>query len=73
MIRAIIWGLGKEFNRYYNLLKYHEMINNLQVIGITANSAEYSVCCDYSFIYPNSIDVNKIDVVIVTIQKTTRV
>ena len=69
MIRAIIWGLGKEFNRYFNLLQYHEMTGNLQIVGITASSAEYAVCGDYQFFSPNSIDENSIDVIIVTSAK----
>ncbi|WP_051688611.1 DUF1919 domain-containing protein [Butyrivibrio sp. AE2032] len=69
MIRAIVWGLGKEYNRYFNLLQYHEMTGNLHVVGVTANSNEYAVCGDYQFVPPNSINGNKYDVIIVTSAK----
>ncbi len=69
MIRAIVWGLGKEFNRYFNLLQYHEMKGNLQIVGVTASSTDYAVCGIYEFIPPVGIDGKRYDVIIVTSAK----
>lgn len=34
MYRVLVWGTGIEYNRYFNLIKYYEMKEELVVIGI---------------------------------------
>ena len=65
MKRVIIWGLGTVFLKYYNLIKYFECINEINVIGVTAQSKDYIGIGDYQFISPEKIKREKVDVIIV--------
>lgn len=35
--RIVVWGLGTDYNRHMNLLKYAEVNKEIQVIAVTAN------------------------------------
>ena len=34
--KVIIYGLGEQYNKNVNVIKYHEMIRSFKVVGVTA-------------------------------------
>ncbi len=69
MYRVLIWGLGYEYERLVNLIKYQEYLGNISVVGITDQNEIYRCLDGYSFIPVKDIKVEKIDYIIVTTEQ----
>lgn len=37
MYKVIIWGMGKWYNQYFNLIKYQESKEKIIICGIVSN------------------------------------
>lgn len=65
MYKAIIWGLGKEYNKYINSIKLWELHGELQVIGVTAKEQLYRKIDGYQFIAKEDIVNIEYDLLII--------
>lgn len=41
MVRCVLWGTGMIFHQNINVIKYHEMLNNIMVVGVTSQTAVF--------------------------------
>lgn len=64
MQEVILWGTGKTFNHYINLIKYHEIINNIKVVGVVSNTTVFADVAGYRYIDKKEIAKYKFDIVI---------
>ena len=64
MKKAIIWGTGRTFNQYINLLKYHEILKNIIVIGVISKSTMFENIYGYKCLSKNKIRSILFDIVI---------
>lgn len=46
MYRVIIWGIGREYNKYYNLIKYFEQMGEITVQAVFSNDKINSATLD---------------------------
>ena len=67
MLKVIIWGLGKGYNQIFNLIKYYETLEEINVIGVFSDDSFISQ--DGYKVYEKK-DISKLeyDYCIVTIQ-----
>ena len=65
MFRVIIWGLGQEYNKYYNLIDCLEKEEKLSVVCVSAKDPDYYVCGNYRYISPTRIVDEIFDAVLV--------
>lgn len=65
MKKCLLWGMGHCLFENINLLKYHEMSEHFQVVGVTATSSIYSEMGGYRYIDKNEIGMLEFDFVIV--------
>lgn len=63
--KCILWGLGQDYNRYINLLKYYVLQNSIEVVGITSNSTVYKKVDGYPFVRKSEILGKKFDIIII--------
>lgn len=64
MKRVIIWGTGKTYNKYINLIKYHEKIGNITVVGAASNTTVFNNILGYKYIDKKNIKDMIFDAVI---------
>ncbi len=68
MYRVMIWGTGKGYSRYYNLLKYYELINEISIVGVFSNDKEIQSTIDgYPFYAKEEVSARSFSYCIVTI------
>ena len=34
-VKLLLWGIGRDYNRRLNLLKYEEYRDNIEIVGVT--------------------------------------
>lgn len=66
MFRILIWGLGRNYDYYIKAIKYHELIGELEVIGVTDEKFLYTCLDGYRFIPKSQISSYDIDYIVVT-------
>ena len=64
-LKAVIWGCGECYNRSYNIIKYYELIGQLEIVGIVDNSVYVSVLDGYKVKLPMYINQFEYDYIIV--------
>lgn len=63
--KCILWGLGQDYNRYINLIRYYVLQNNIEVIGVTSNATSYKKVDGYPFLKKSELKDKEFDFVIV--------
>ena len=64
MKRCLIWGTGKAFHDYINLVKYHELRGTIKVVGVTTNLSTFSEYEGYPFVPKSQILNTEFDFII---------
>jgi len=65
MKKALLWGTGRNFAEYINLVRYHELLKRFKVVGVTSNTSFYSEIAGYKFIRKEELRRVEFDIVIV--------
>lgn len=65
MYRCLLWGTGKDFAKYINLVHYHELRGDIRVMGITSDSCLYKSVMGYRFVGKDEIPYMEIDLIII--------
>ncbi len=74
MIRVLVWGLGKIYNQYVNLLKYYISVSEIDVVGVVANDVEGEFVIDGFHCYPKTeLSMIKYDYCLVAISDFARI
>lgn len=63
--KAIIWGLGIDYDKYINLIHYQELLGNLEIVGITGEKTIYAKVDNYSFVKKEELLNLEFDIIIV--------
>lgn len=66
MYRILVWGVGYGYGQYINLLKYQELLGEIEIIGVTGKDILYDRLDGYPFLSDNQIREAKADYVVVT-------
>ncbi len=69
MYRVLIWGCGLYYSKYINLIKYQEILGEIEIIGVTGRDKLYDYLDGYSFIQLENIEKDNADYIIVTSEK----
>lgn len=65
MRKVLLWGVGVDFSRYLNLIRYFEIKDDIQVVGVTANETIYEAIYGYVFYPKEKLSGLEFDMVIV--------
>lgn len=65
MKRCLLWGNGVGFKENYYLLKYHETLKNIEIVGITSKDIFYKSFYGYKFYRKDSIKELEFDYLII--------
>lgn len=68
MKRCLLWGTGYVFREYVNLVKYHELLKHIEVVGVTSNTSIYSEIRGYRWISKNELKNIHVDIVILMVK-----
>lgn len=41
-VKCLIWGTGLVYSQYINAIRYHELLGEIEVIGVTSNLGAYT-------------------------------
>lgn len=64
--KCILWGLGQDYNKYINLIRYHVLQNNIEIVGVTSNASSYKKVDNYPFFKKKELVSKNFDIIIVT-------
>lgn len=64
-VKCLIWGTGVIYNKYFNVIKYHEMIKNIEIVGVTSNTSVFTNILGYSYVNIKSVKDTVFDVIVV--------
>lgn len=67
---VLIWGMGYEYNRRVNLLKYYEIIGQIKVIAITSNDNMEIKEIDGHIVCPKK-DINSLNIDFIVVMNGT--
>ena len=70
MYKCILWGTGKVFYQNINIVKYHELLNSFEVVGVTSNTTVFVKVVDWPFVNKEELNNLCFDFVIVMADKT---
>lgn len=70
-VKCLIWGTGLVYSQYINAIRYHELLGEIEVIGVTSNLGAYTDILGYPFICKESISQYEFDIVVVMAEHTT--
>lgn len=60
MHNILIWGTGREYNKYFNCIRILELKEQISIVGITSNDKDISTSIDnYPFVQKK--DINSLD------------
>ena len=69
MYNILIWGTGRLYNQYFNLIKYYEEKKEISIIGVVSNDVEINNTIDgYTFYKKHHIKKLNFDYCIVAIK-----
>ena len=64
--RIMIWGLGKTYNNHVNVLKYLEMKDEIEVVGVTVKELPpFSVIDGYQIVSPLEVKNDEFDYLLI--------
>lgn len=66
MYSILIWGLGYGYYRYFNTIKYQEILGEIKIVGITDKQMLYDCLDGYSFVPLSKISNINVDYIVVT-------
>lgn len=69
-MRCIIWGTGVIYSQNINCIKYHEILGNIQVIGVTSQMDMFTEILGYPYVCKENIPDVSFDLIIVMAEKT---
>ena len=67
--KIIIWGMGYGYSQYINFLKYQELLEEIEVVGVTDKLALYDSLDGYQYIPSSRIKEYAYDYIVVTSDK----
>ncbi|SCY98065.1 hypothetical protein SAMN05720606_11482 [Paenibacillus polysaccharolyticus] len=67
--RCIIWGTGIDYDTHINLIKYQELIGDIEIVGVTSNQAIYQKVDQIPFISKQDLRNIEFDLLIVASRK----
>lgn len=65
MKKVLLWGMGKCFREYINVIKYYEILDSFLVVGVTSNMSVYEEFYGYKYIKKSDINSVEFDCIIV--------
>lgn len=65
MLKCLIWGNGKIFHQYFNILKYYESLGEIEIVGISSNMIVFDSIYGYKCYQPQKVASLNFDIVIV--------
>lgn len=65
MYNIIIWGMGRTYNQYINMIKLQEILGKIRGGGITGKEPLYEYLDGYKYIPPDRLVSSDFDYVIV--------
>lgn len=65
MLKCLIWGIGRDYDRYINLVKFHEITNEIKVIGIICNETYLNTLDGYKIINKETVKDIEYDVLLI--------
>lgn len=68
-MKGIIWGTGELFSQHINCIKYHEYLDNLQVVGVTSKNYLLDEVLGYPFICKEKINDVSFDIIVIMADK----
>lgn len=69
MYKCLLWGVGKVFNQNINMMKYHVLTNDIDIIGVTASGIPMNT---YGIAYYAIEDINTLQFDIVVIMSDNK-
>lgn len=72
MFRIVIWGTGYGYNQYLNLMKYQELLGEIEIVGVTGKDVFYFSLDGYQFIPIDKLTDIKPDYIVVTTESGFR-
>lgn len=63
--KCIVWGTGIEYDLYINSIRYHELLGNVEILGVTSNQSIYQYLDGYKFISTDELLTLEFDLLIV--------
>lgn len=65
MYKILVWGTGKGYNASIGVLKWHEKIGDITIVGVTSNDNYYKLLDGIEFISKNDLKKINYDYIIV--------
>lgn len=65
MFRCILWGTGKVFYENISIIRYHEIVNNICVVGLTADKVIFDEIAGWKFIRKEELYTISFDLIII--------
>lgn len=65
MYQCILWGDGRDYDRYINAVRYQELSGCIHVLGITSKATIYRKIDGYSFIHKSKLTDCDFDLLII--------
>ena len=69
MKKIIIWGTGKDFDKYYPYIRLEELKGNIEVCGVTSREEHLQVIGNYKFLSKAELEKVSFDYVVVAAAK----
>lgn len=69
MYKCLLWGTGKGFYTNTQLIKYYELLGDIEVVGVTSNEKIYHDVMGWTFISKQDIKKICVDIIILMVEK----
>ncbi|UQZ73451.1 hypothetical protein C2I17_02140 [Niallia circulans] len=63
--KCVVWGTGMEYDLFIDSIRYQELLENVEVLGVTSNQSIYQNVNGYKFISTNELLTLEFDLLIV--------
>ena len=71
MYKCILWGMGQEFHKCINGIKYQELSNDIMVVGVTSDNTKFKEYFGYKYVCKENLHTIDYDIVIVMGERKT--